>query len=49
VKTVGEIRQASDATLLSFQDLGASSIARLRETLGQPQSGGLKPKGKKPI
>jgi DNA-directed RNA polymerase alpha subunit len=25
VKTVGEIRQASDATLLSYQDFGASS------------------------
>jgi len=46
--TVGEIREASDATLLSFQDLGASSIAQLRETLGQPQLGALKPKGKKP-
>jgi hypothetical protein len=30
----GEIRQASDATLLTFQDLGVSSVARLRETLG---------------
>jgi DNA-directed RNA polymerase alpha subunit len=46
LKTVGEIRQASDARLLSFQDLGASSIARLRETLGQPPSGALKPKRK---
>jgi DNA-directed RNA polymerase alpha subunit len=34
LKTVGEIRDASDATLLSFQGLGASSIARLRDTLG---------------
>jgi DNA-directed RNA polymerase alpha subunit len=42
VKTVGEIRQVSDATLLSFQDLGASSIARLRKTVGPA------PKGKKP-
>jgi DNA-directed RNA polymerase alpha subunit len=48
VKTVGEIRQASDATLLTFQDLGASSIARLRETLGPAPSRALKPKGKKP-
>jgi DNA-directed RNA polymerase alpha subunit len=48
VKTIGEIRQASDATLLGFQDLGASSIARLRETLGKPPSGALKPKGKNP-
>jgi DNA-directed RNA polymerase alpha subunit len=42
VKTVGEIRQASDATLPSFQDLGSSSIARLRETLGQQPSGPAK-------
>ena len=48
VKTIGEIRQASDATLLSFQDLGSSSIARLRETLGRPPSSALKPKGKNP-
>jgi len=48
VKTIGEIRRASDATLLSFQDLGASSIARLRETLGRAPSRALKPKGKKP-
>jgi DNA-directed RNA polymerase alpha subunit len=31
VKTVGEIRQASDATLLSFQDLGPGSVVRLRQ------------------
>jgi DNA-directed RNA polymerase alpha subunit len=48
VKTIGEIRQASDATLLSFQDLGSSSIARLRETLGRPRSNALKPKSKNP-
>jgi hypothetical protein len=48
VKTVGEIREASDATLLSFQDLGPGSVARLRESLGQAQSGALKPNGKKP-
>jgi DNA-directed RNA polymerase alpha subunit len=48
VKTIGEIRQAPDATLLSFQDLGSSSIARLRETLGRSPSSALKPKGKKP-
>jgi DNA-directed RNA polymerase alpha subunit len=48
MKTIGEIRQASDATLLSFQDLGSSSIARLRNTLGQPPSSALKPKSRKP-
>jgi DNA-directed RNA polymerase alpha subunit len=47
VKTVGEIRQASDAMLLSFQDLGAGSIARLRETLGQTSGGAPNPKDKK--
>jgi DNA-directed RNA polymerase alpha subunit len=39
VKTVGEIREASDATLLGFQDLGPGSVARLRETLGRAPSG----------
>jgi DNA-directed RNA polymerase alpha subunit len=48
VRTVGEIREASDATLLSYQDLGASSIARLRETLGPTQPDALKPKRKQP-
>jgi DNA-directed RNA polymerase alpha subunit len=47
VKTVGEIRQASDATLLSFQHIGAGSIAHLRETLGQTPGHGPKPKGSK--
>jgi DNA-directed RNA polymerase alpha subunit len=48
LKTVGEIREASDATLLSFRDLGEGSIARLRETLGLPPARALRPKGKKP-
>jgi DNA-directed RNA polymerase alpha subunit len=34
VKTVGEIREAPDATLLGLQDLGKGSVAHLRETLG---------------
>jgi DNA-directed RNA polymerase alpha subunit len=33
-KTVGEIREASDATLLGLQHLGYSSVAHLREKLG---------------
>ena len=48
LKTVGEIRGASDATLLSFRDLGAGSIARLRETLGLQPARALRPKGKNP-
>ncbi len=35
-KTVGEIREASDATLLGLQDLGPGSVTSLRETLGLP-------------
>ena len=34
LKTVGEVREISDDTLLSFQDCGKSSVALLRETLG---------------
>jgi DNA-directed RNA polymerase alpha subunit len=33
-KTVGEVREASDATLLSLSDLGSASVAHLREALG---------------
>ena len=46
-KTIGEIREASDATLLGLPDLGKGSVAHLRETLGLPASG-LKAKGKRP-
>jgi hypothetical protein len=34
LKTVGEVREVSDATLLSLQDLGQRSVAHLRKTLG---------------
>jgi hypothetical protein len=37
VKTVGEIREASDAMLLSLQDLGKGSVAQLREKLGKSE------------
>jgi len=36
MKTIGEVRETSDDTLLSLQDLGPSSISYLRETLGLP-------------
>jgi DNA-directed RNA polymerase alpha subunit len=45
--TVGEIREASDATLLSLQDLGPGSLAHLRETLGPPSKDGVRPSGLK--
>jgi DNA-directed RNA polymerase alpha subunit len=34
ITTVGEIRAASDAALIGFQDIGAGSVAYLREKLG---------------
>jgi DNA-directed RNA polymerase alpha subunit len=36
IKTVGEARETSDETLLSFQDLGKGSVAELRQLLGLP-------------
>ena len=38
-KTAGEIREASDATLLSLQDLGKGSLRHLRESLGLKANG----------
>jgi hypothetical protein len=38
MKTIGEIREASDATLLSLQNCAESSVAHLRETLGLPSA-----------
>jgi DNA-directed RNA polymerase alpha subunit len=49
LKTVGEIREATDAMLLSLQHLGKGSVAHLRETLGLPSTDGVRPKSKKPI
>ena len=46
LETVGQVRDASDATLLSFQDLGQSSVAHLRQTLGLPSTDGVRPKGR---
>jgi len=48
LKTVGEVREISDDTLLSFQDFGKGSIALLRETLGLPSCDGVRPLSKKP-
>jgi DNA-directed RNA polymerase alpha subunit len=36
IKTVGQAREASYATLLSLPDLGQGSVSHLRETLGLP-------------
>ena len=43
LKTIGEIREASDASLLALQDLGKGSVTHLRETLGLPSKEGVRP------
>jgi DNA-directed RNA polymerase alpha subunit len=48
ISTVGEVREASDATLRSFQDLASGSVGHLRETLGLPSCDGVRPMSKKP-
>jgi DNA-directed RNA polymerase alpha subunit len=48
LETVGDVRETADETLLSFQDLGKSSVAHIRETLGLPSTDGVRPSGKKP-
>jgi DNA-directed RNA polymerase alpha subunit len=35
LKTVGDVRKTSDAMLLSFKNLGQSSVTRLRNELGR--------------
>jgi DNA-directed RNA polymerase alpha subunit len=43
VKTIGEIREATDDTLLGFQNLGHVSLSYLRRMFGLPSSGGVRP------
>jgi DNA-directed RNA polymerase alpha subunit len=45
--TVGEIREAPDATLLMLPKLGKESVAHLREMLGLPSMDGVRPSGLK--
>jgi len=42
LRTVGDVREISDDTLLSFQDIGKGSVAYLRETLGLPSCDGVR-------
>jgi hypothetical protein len=48
LKTVGEVREISDDTLLSFQDFGKGSVTLLRESLGLPSCDGVRSLGKSP-
>ena len=41
--TVGSVREASDVTLLSLQDLGPGSLSFLRTHLGLPSEEGVRP------
>jgi DNA-directed RNA polymerase alpha subunit len=44
LKTVGEVRETADEILLSFQDLGQSSVDHLRKSLGLPSCDGVRPR-----
>jgi DNA-directed RNA polymerase alpha subunit len=44
LKTVGEVRETADKTLLTFPDVGQGSVSHLRETLGLPSRDGVRPR-----
>jgi DNA-directed RNA polymerase alpha subunit len=43
IKTVGEVREMADETLVGLPELGKASVAHLRETLGLPSTAGVRP------
>src|SRR5258708_25996209 len=48
LKTVGEVREISDETLISLPDFGKGSLSDLRKKLGLPSTDGVRPLGKRP-
>ena len=44
IKTVCQVREMPDQTLLSFQNLGKGSVAYLRKTLGLPSCDRVRPR-----
>lgn len=42
IKSVGEVREASDRDLLSLQDIGQGSVEYLRESLGLSSGDGVR-------
>ena len=48
LKTVGEVREISDETLISLPDFGKGSLSDLRKKLGLPSTDGVRPLSKKP-
>jgi DNA-directed RNA polymerase alpha subunit len=49
LKTVGEVREMSDETLISLPDFGRGSLSDLRTKLGVPSTDGVRSISKKPI
>ena len=47
LKTVGEVREISDETLIGLPDFGRSSLSDLRMKLGLPSTDGVRPTRKK--
>jgi DNA-directed RNA polymerase alpha subunit len=43
LKTVGEVREISDETLISLPDFGKGSLSNLRMKLGLPSTDGVRP------
>jgi hypothetical protein len=42
LKTVGEVRETADKTLLTFQGVGLDSVTQLQKTLGLPSTDGVR-------
>jgi DNA-directed RNA polymerase alpha subunit len=48
LKTVGEVREVSDETLMSLPDFGKGSVSELRNKLGLASTDGVRPTGNGP-
>jgi DNA-directed RNA polymerase alpha subunit len=48
LKTVGEVREMADETLIGLADFGRGSLSDLRRTLGMPSTDGVRPISKTP-
>jgi DNA-directed RNA polymerase alpha subunit len=48
LKTVGDVREMSDETLISLPDFGRGSLSDLRRKLGMPSTDWVRPTSKKP-
>jgi DNA-directed RNA polymerase alpha subunit len=48
LKTVGEVREVSDETMIALPDFGEGSLSDVRKKLGLPSTDGVRPVAKKP-